>query len=98
MVRFMSRYDIMHEHDNQRDTLPPLQGAFLECRMYRYVAIIEGLNHSLKKVWRDYKEITLFRQWKDIGQERDQKRYLPAEKYPYLLLRFYDTYSYYIYT
>ena len=27
-----------------------------------------------------------------------EKRYLPAEKYPYLLLCFYDTYTYYIYT
>jgi hypothetical protein len=28
---------------------------------------------------------------------REKKRYLPAEKYPHLLLGFYDTYTYYIY-
>jgi len=33
-----------------------------------------------------------------IGQQPEQKQYLPAEKYPYLLLRFYDTYIYFIYT
>jgi len=27
-----------------------------------------------------------------------EKRYLPEEKYPYLLLHVYDTYTYYIYT
>jgi len=31
-------------------------------------------------------------------EQLERKRYLPAEKYPYLLLRFYDTYTYYIYT
>jgi len=31
-------------------------------------------------------------------RQRKTKRNLPAEKYPYLLLRFYDTYTYYIYT
>jgi len=30
--------------------------------------------------------------------EEEKKRYLPAEKDSYLLLRFYDTYTYYIYT
>jgi hypothetical protein len=28
-------------------------------------------------------------------KQLERKRYLPAEKYPYLLLRFYDTYTYY---
>ena len=28
----------------------------------------------------------------------ERKQYLPVEKYPYLLLGFYDTYTYYIYT
>jgi hypothetical protein len=28
----------------------------------------------------------------------EEKQYLPAEKDSYLLLRFYDTYTYYIYT
>jgi hypothetical protein len=31
------------------------------------------------------------------GLERTKNKYLPAEKYPYLLLRFYDTYTYYLY-
>jgi len=29
---------------------------------------------------------------------REKDEYQPVEKYPYLLLRFYDTYTYYIYT
>jgi hypothetical protein len=35
---------------------------------------------------------------KDKLRQREKKQYLPAEKYSYLLLRFYDTYTYYIYT
>jgi len=35
---------------------------------------------------------------RDISEQPNEKRYLPAEKYPNLLLRFYDTYIYYIYT
>jgi len=34
----------------------------------------------------------------DKLEQLEKKRYLPAEKYPYLLLRFYDTYTYSIYT
>jgi hypothetical protein len=34
----------------------------------------------------------------DKLEQLEKKRYLPAEKYPYLLLRFNDTYTYYIYT
>jgi len=34
----------------------------------------------------------------DKFEQLERKRYLPEEKYPYLLLRFYDTYTYYIYT
>ena len=66
----MSQYDIMHEHDNQRDACPPLPGAFSGCKTHRYVAIIEGLNHGLQQgiiesdakpvLLRDYKKITLF--------------------------------------
>jgi hypothetical protein len=33
----------------------------------------------------------------DKLEQLREKQYLPAEKYPYLLLRFYDTYTYYIY-
>jgi hypothetical protein len=61
------------------------------------VAIVEGLNHSSS--WSkptDYKEITFFRQEEDKLKQLETKRYLPAEKYPYLLLLFYDTYTYYI--
>jgi hypothetical protein len=56
----------MHEHDNQRDAWPPLAGALFERKTYRYVAIIEGLYHSLEEVPRDYKEIILF--WLSEGQ------------------------------
>jgi len=31
-------------------------------------------------------------------EQLERNQHLPAEKYPYLLLRFYDTYTYYIYT
>jgi hypothetical protein len=65
----MSQHDIMHEHDNQRDAWPPLPGTFAGWKTHSYVAIIEGFNHSLEKIPRDHKEITLFRQWKDISQE-----------------------------
>jgi len=58
------------------------------------VAIIEGLNRSLERVPRDCKEITLFRQWKDKLERQENNKDLPAEKYPYLLLHFYDTYYY----
>ena len=66
----MSRYDVMHEHDNLWDAWPPLPSAFFDCKTHRYVAIIEGLNHSLEQgiigsdakpvLLGDYKEITLF--------------------------------------
>jgi len=59
------------------------------------MAIIEGLNHSLKRASRDYKDIMLIQEEKGgIGLETEQERDLPAEQYPYLLLRFYDTYIY----
>ena len=52
----------MHEHVVHREGWPPLPGTLNECKTHRYVAIIEELNHTLKGVSRDYKEITLFRQ------------------------------------
>jgi len=58
------------------------------------VAIIEGLNHSLKQVTRDYKEITLFQQWKDKLEKQESTKDLPAGKYHSLLLPFYDSYYY----
>jgi hypothetical protein len=68
MVGFMSQYDIMHEYVDARIRDCPNQGAFFECKMQRYVAIIDRLNHSLKGVWRDYKEITIVPAIeKDIG-------------------------------
>jgi hypothetical protein len=45
-----------------------------------------------------YKRDQLFQQWKGKLEQLERKQDLPAEKYPYLLLRFYDTYTYYIYT
>jgi len=62
------------------------------------VGIIEGFNHSLERVLRDYKEIMLFWRWREWAQGAEKQQYLPAEEYPYLLLRFYDSYIYYIYT
>jgi hypothetical protein len=35
---------------------------------------------------------------KTSSNSEREKQDLPAEKYSYLLLRFYDTYTYYIYT
>jgi hypothetical protein len=88
----------MHEHDNQRDEwLPLVEVRASGHKTPRYVAIIEGLNHSSS--WSKpghYKETTLFRQWKKKKAWRATKeRYLPAEKYTYLLWRFYATYTYY---
>jgi len=60
------------------------------------MAIIEGSNHCLERVPREYEEITLFQQWKRQARTASEQ-YLPAEKYSYLLLRFYDTYTYYTY-
>jgi hypothetical protein len=62
MVLFMSRYDIMHEYDNQWDAWPPQSVAFFEDKTHRYMAITEGLNQSLERVRRDYKKTTFFRQ------------------------------------
>jgi hypothetical protein len=71
----MSRDDIRQEHDNKRDAWPSFSRARASGRMtLRYVAIIEGLTHSLAQgiiksdakpalsIPLDYKEITLFRQ------------------------------------
>jgi len=91
----MSRFDIMHEHVNQGDLWPSLSGAMYECKTHRYVAIIEELNHTLWRASKDYKEIMLIHEAKGgIGLETEEERDLPAEKYPYLLLRFDDTYIY----
>jgi hypothetical protein len=62
VVELISRYDVMHEHDNHRHAWSPLLGAFNELETQGYVAIIEGFNHSLESVPRDYEVITLFRQ------------------------------------
>ena len=44
MVWFMIRYDIMHEHDNQRDAWPSLVEVQASGRKtLRYVAIIWGI-------------------------------------------------------
>ena len=41
MVRFMSQYDIMHEHNNQRDAWPSLVEARVSGRKtLKFVAII----------------------------------------------------------
>ena len=41
---------------------------------------------------KNYTEIALFRQWEGQARAAEEHQYLPADKYPYLLLRFYDTY------
>jgi len=69
----MNQYNIMHEHDNPRDAWPPLPGAFCECKMHRYVAIIEGLNHSLKRISRDYKRSCYSRKERGHRQEAEEK-------------------------
>jgi len=45
----MDLYDIMHEHDYQKDMRPSLPGAFKEYKMHSYVATIEGFNHCLEE-------------------------------------------------
>jgi len=93
----MNPYVIMHEHDTLRDGCPSLVKARAAGRKtLRYVAIIEGVNHSSS--WskpRDIKGSHCSGNGRDKLKQLERKRYLPAEKYPYLLLRFYDTYFYY---
>jgi hypothetical protein len=55
--------------------------------------MVEGETEGITMRPRDYKKTTLFRQWKDKLEVLETKQYLPAKKYPYLLLRFYDTYT-----
>jgi hypothetical protein len=54
----MSRYDIMHEHDNNRHAWPALPDAFIKCNKHKYMAIIERLHYSLERVPSDYNEMT----------------------------------------
>jgi len=61
------------------------------------IMVSVGISESRRGCPRGYEEITLFRNGEDKLEQLERKRYLPAEKYPYLLLRFYDTYTYYIY-
>jgi len=71
----MSRYGSMHEHDNQRDAwLSLVEARAAGRKTLRYVAIIEGLNHSSsRREPRDYKEIALFQQWKrQAGTAREK--------------------------
>jgi hypothetical protein len=52
---------MMHEHDNLGDLWLSLSGAFFKCKTQRYVASVNDFNHSLNRVSRDYKEVTLIR-------------------------------------
>jgi hypothetical protein len=62
------------------------------------VAIIEGFNHSSSQSsWGTIKRSHCSGNEEDKLEQLERKRYLPVEKYSYLLLRFYDTYTYYIY-
>jgi hypothetical protein len=74
-------------------------------KTHRYVAIIEGFNHSSRGAIAKgvmgpgtIKETVLDEELRGEARTATKNNYLPAEKYPYLLLRFYDTYTYYIYT
>ena len=69
------------------------------------MAIIEGFNHGdVSRTWAEGSRAQTIKRphcsdnEEDKLKQRDTKRYLPAEKYPYLVLRFFDTYTYYIYT
>jgi hypothetical protein len=53
MVGLMSRYDIIHDPDIQWELWPPVSRVFSNGNTHRYVTIIEGLNHSLERVWRE---------------------------------------------
>jgi len=62
--------------------------------LWMYDAQICGYHEGLKNSYlreKNYKEITLFRQWEEQALAVEQHQYLPAEEYPHLLLRFYDT-------
>jgi len=71
---------------------------------------MEGFNHSSRGQWLGVKQgvITMGpgtikrSHCSDNGEDKleqlETKRYLPVEKYPYLLLRFNDSYTYFIYT
>jgi len=58
--------------------------------------MIEGDARPVLSIPGDYKEIMLFRQKRGNWLEIRKNRYLPAEKHPYLLLCFYDTYYLYL--
>jgi hypothetical protein len=97
MVWFVSRYDIMHQHINHRDAWPPILRAINACKTHRYVAIIEGIKIVL---WRGFRET--IKRTDCLGTVKDpsvvrKRRFLSAEKDPYLLLRFCDTHTYYLY-
>jgi len=58
--------------------------------------IIESDARPEPSISGDNKEIMMIQQKEGIRLEIRKKEYLPAEKYPYFSLRFYDTYIYYI--
>jgi hypothetical protein len=68
------------------------------------VAIIEGFNHcEVSRLEAKGNGAKAIRRSHCSGNEEDKleqlkkERYHPVEKYPYLLLSFYDTYTYYLY-
>jgi hypothetical protein len=95
-VWFMSRNDIMHEHNNHTVAWLPLPGAFHQCMAHRYLAVNKGVNYSGERVPIEYTVNSLLRIWRRHAGVPSERRYLPVEKYPYLVLHFYDTYTYYI--
>jgi len=85
--------DIMHEHDNHRDLLPPLTGAFYESKTQSNVAIMR----DWIIVWRGFQE-TIKRSHCSANEwnSSSSRRTIPTSKeWSDILLRFYDTWTYY---
>jgi hypothetical protein len=97
----MIRYDIMHRHDNLRDAWPfsSLSGGsrLKDAKIYGYhmrdyIKVPVGVSQgTIERAHCSGNE-------KDKLEQLDKQQYLPVETYPSVLLRFYDTYTYYIYT
>jgi hypothetical protein len=90
----MSRYDIMHEH--------------VDARICGRLYPAHSLNVRRTDTWLSLRDLIIVWRWfrytikrsqcsgneEDSDEQSKKIEYLPAEKYPYLLLRFYDTYIY----
>ena len=81
----------MHEHDE--GCVASVDKA--HCRVQSNVAIMRTLSDSLKWVSGDYISYHVVLAMRRRSSSSKKVQYLPAEEYPYLLLRFHDTYTYY---